>query len=243
MLYICSMKYYIYTLAHPITNEIRYIGKTNNIHRRYLGHLNDKSKAHRNCWIKSLLNNNLFPVIEILDEFSNEDDCYDAEIYWISQFKTWGFRLTNLHNGGRGRGEYTIENIKSKDKVEWVLSIKNYLLNTEKTIKEIAEIHNCKPSTIQNIKYGAWSKITGFKGKRKWTRKESVLNRQKALTSSGLYDRLSTKVMQYDLDMNFIKEFNSISEAARKTNTNRTSLSQCLNDKLKSANKFIWKRK
>lgn len=46
-----------------------------------------------------------------------------------------------------------------------------------------------------------------------------------------------------NLEGNFIKEFNSISEASKKTNTNRTSLSQCLNGKLKSANKFIWKRK
>ena len=37
-------------------------------------------------------------------------------------------------------------------------------------------------------------------------------------------------------------KFHSISEASEKTNTNRTSLSQCLNNKLKSANKFIWKR-
>ena len=44
------------------------------------------------------------------------------------------------------------------------------------------------------------------------------------------------------LMVNFTQKFNSISEASEKTNTNRTSLSQCLNNKLKSANKFIWKR-
>lgn len=80
-------------------------------------------------------------------------------------------------------------------------------------------------------------------GKEKWVRKDSILNRQKALKQSGLYDKQSIKVLQYDLETNFIREFNSISEASKETNTNRTSLTQCLNNKLKSANKFIWKRK
>ena len=57
------MKYYIYTLSHPITNEVKYIGKTNNISKRYSAHLNDKSKSYKNSWIKSLLNEDLLPVI------------------------------------------------------------------------------------------------------------------------------------------------------------------------------------
>ena len=75
-----------------------------------------------------------------------------------------------------------------------------------------------------------------------FVRKASVEKRRNALKDCGLYERQSIKVLQYDLDNNFIQKFNSISEASEKTNTNRTSLSQCLNNKLKSANKFIWKR-
>lgn len=246
MLYICNMKYYIYTLSHPITNEIRYVGKTNNISKRYSAHLKDKSKSYKNSWIKSLLNEDLLPIIEVLEEFNNELDCYNAEKYWIEQLKIWGFDLTNLQMGGIGGNSDSLKldkNPNAKISVETVLSIKNYLLNSDKTINEIAKIHNCKPSTIHNIKYGSWSEITGFTGKEKWVRKDSILNRQKALKQSGLYDKQSIKVLQYDLEMNFIKEFNSISEASKETNTNRTSLTQCLNNKLKSANKFIWKRK
>lgn len=245
MLYICNMKYYIYTLSHPITNEVKYIGKTNNISKRYSAHLNDKSKSYKNSWIKSLLNEDLLPVIEILEEFDNELLCYNAEIYWIEQFKSWGFNLTNLQTGGIGGNSESLKldkNPNAKISIETVLSIKNYLLNTDKTIKELALIHNCKESTIQNIKYGSWSEITGFTGKEKWVRKASVEKRRNALKDCGLYERQSIKVLQYDLDNNFIQKFNSISEASEKTNTNRTSLSQCLNNKLKSANKFIWKR-
>ena len=239
------MKYYIYTLSHPITNEVKYIGKTNNISKRYSAHLNDKSKSYKNSWIKSLLNEDLLPVIEILEEFDNELLCYNAEIYWIEQFRSWGFNLTNLQTGGIGGNSESLKldkNPNAKISIETVLSIKNYLLNTDKTIEELALIHDCKESTIQNIKYGSWSEITGFTGKEKWVRKASVEKRRNALKDCGLYERQSIKVLQYDLDNNFIQKFNSISEASEKTNTNRTSLSQCLNNKLKSANKFIWKR-
>ena len=245
-MYICSMKYYIYTLKCPITEAIRYIGKTNNISKRYSAHLNNKAKNYKNSWVKSLIKQDLLPKIEILQEFINEEDCYNAEIFWIKEFRDRNYRLTNLRAGGKSGNSEDFKldkNPNAKISVETVLSIKNYLLNSDKTINEIAKIHNCKPSTIHNIKYGSWSEITGFTGKEKWVRKDSILNRQKALKQSGLYDKQSIKVLQYDLEMNFIKEFNSISEASKETNTNRTSLTQCLNNRLKSANKFIWKRK
>lgn len=38
---------YIYALVCPITDEIRYIGKTNSIKNRFNAHLNDKSKSHK----------------------------------------------------------------------------------------------------------------------------------------------------------------------------------------------------
>ena len=239
------MKYYLYTLAHPNTNEIKYVGKTNNIAKRYSNHLNDKSKSYKNSWIKSLLNEGLLPIIEILEEFDNELDCYNAEIYWIEQLKIWGFNLTNLQIGGIGGNSESLKldrNPNAKISVETVLSIKNYLLNSNKTINEIAEIHNCKPPTVHNIKYGTWSEITGFTGKEKWIRKNSILNRQKALKESGLYDRQSIKVLQYDLEMNFIKEFNSISKASKETGVNHTSISQCINNKQNKTKNYIWKK-
>lgn len=246
MLYICNMKHYIYTLSNPITNEVRYIGKTNNISKRYSAHIKDNSKSYKSSWIKSLLNNNVLPIIEILEEFDNEIDCYESEKYWIEQFINWGFRLTNLQIGGIGGNSDLLKlnnNPNAKITVQDVLSIKEYLLNTDKTIKEISEIHNCSVATINGIKKGSWSEITGFTGNESWRRKDSNKNRQKSLKDSGLYERQSIKVLQYDINNNFINEYPSISEASLKTGTNRTSLSQCLNNKLKTANNFIWKRK
>lgn len=101
VIHLISMKYYIYTLEHPITNEIRYIGKTNNLKLRFNRHNCPTGTTHKENWIKSLKKDNLKPIMNILEEFDNEKTCYQSEVYWISQFKTWGFNLVNIHEGGK----------------------------------------------------------------------------------------------------------------------------------------------
>ena len=93
---------YIYSLSDPITHEIRYIGKTNNIVKRLYGHLTKSNLVkytHKNNWIKQLLLYGSKPIIEIIDKVPNSEWIF-WEIYWISQFKVWGFNLTNLTDGG-----------------------------------------------------------------------------------------------------------------------------------------------
>lgn len=50
-------------------------------------------------------------------------------------------------------------------------------------------------------------------------------------------------VLQYDLNGNFIQEWDSGLEAAKKLNLHQTGISSCCNGILKSAGKFIWKFK
>jgi hypothetical protein len=96
------MKTYIYILQDPTSNEVRYVGKSNNPLRRYKSHLWDKPKVktHCNSWIKSLQSKGLSPVFTIIDEI--EGDWELLEQYWIEQFKQWGFNLTNHTKGGQG---------------------------------------------------------------------------------------------------------------------------------------------
>jgi hypothetical protein len=96
----------IYTLEHPLTGEIRYVGKTSrSIKARYYQHICVSSdSSYRANWIKSLNKVNLKPIIKELDVC--ESDGNDLERYWISQFKAWGFRLVNLTDGGEGVSGY-----------------------------------------------------------------------------------------------------------------------------------------
>lgn len=92
---------YIYTLSD--STGIRYVGKTNNIRRRKRSHINEsksnKLNNHRVNWIKSLLNKEQYPIIEILDVVPEEEWVF-WEMFWISQMRCWGCDLVNSTNGG-----------------------------------------------------------------------------------------------------------------------------------------------
>ena len=92
----------IYTLTDPITNEIRYVGKANNVSKRYYKHcrLTDKN-THKNYWINKLLKKNLKPIVDIIDVVPINEWVF-WETYWISQIRAWGFDLTNSTDGGDG---------------------------------------------------------------------------------------------------------------------------------------------
>jgi len=95
---------FIYTLAHPITKEVRYVGKTNNFHARALTHVSDVNKGkitHKTNWLKSLFNKGLYAEMELLDEVL-ESEWIFWERFWINQFKVWGFNLVNHTEGGDG---------------------------------------------------------------------------------------------------------------------------------------------
>jgi hypothetical protein len=115
------MQHCIYTLRHPLTNEIRYVGKTNSPKRRIIQHLytarHKSRKSHCCCWIGSLLKNNQKPIMQILNWFNSEEDCNNAEKLIIENFRNIGINLTNLTDGGEGQcGRVMSEETKKKIK-------------------------------------------------------------------------------------------------------------------------------
>lgn len=97
------MKTYIYILIDPENQQVRYIGKTKNISRRYSQHISECSKirSHKNNWILSLKNKGLKPEMVVIDECDNNDWTF-LEQWYIQLFKTWNCNLTNLTLGGEG---------------------------------------------------------------------------------------------------------------------------------------------
>ena len=95
-------QYKIYSLNDPITNEVRYVGKTvSPLYKRLSSHFRDKTPSYKTNWINSLKEKGLKPTINIL-EITNEDVWQEREKHWISVYKTTG-RLTNYLDGGQGQ--------------------------------------------------------------------------------------------------------------------------------------------
>lgn len=130
------MKTYIYTLEHPETGEIRYVGKTTNPKRRSYQHFNIKickklGNKHLGNWLLSILNKGLIPIMTVIDECT--DSWIDSEQYWIEQFKQWGFNLLNVTKGGEGFGHKHSEESKKKMSIVQKGLKKNF---SEKTLEE-----------------------------------------------------------------------------------------------------------
>lgn len=96
------MKTFIYSLVDPITNQIRYVGKTVNLEQRLYNHINHaktmKYKRHVYYWINSLLKQGKLPIMNVLEECKT--DWQEREQYWIEQHKE---NLCNHTLGGEGR--------------------------------------------------------------------------------------------------------------------------------------------
>jgi hypothetical protein len=132
----------IYTLTDPRTNQVRYVGKTKQLLKfRFNNHYTlYNHKYYKACWIKSLRSLNLKPIIEIIDEVE-ENNWKFWEQYWISQFKTWGFKLTNMTNGGDGMLGYKNKNkYKHTQKTKDIISRKNKaIIKSEEWKRKAAE--------------------------------------------------------------------------------------------------------
>ena len=211
---------FIYTLStEEEPNNIRYIGKTNNPKDRLKRHTQSCyliEGTYKANWLKSELNKGRTPILTVIDEVPLEE-WQMWEKYWIEQFKSWGFNLTNGTKGGDGcdwsgkkHSEHTINKLReiSNKKQVCMFNLNGDLLNTFESIKEasrITSIHKKHISSCCNNK-PHYNTVSGYVFKFKgdsFILKEAILNR--------------IPVVQKDKEGNVIANFISISEASKKT--------------------------
>lgn len=88
----------IYALHCPITNEVRYIGKSNNSAKRFEQHLREKRRKYPlYCWINSLQAKGLSPYYSIL---LTTDNWEFEERRLITEYRQSGVKLLNIADGG-----------------------------------------------------------------------------------------------------------------------------------------------
>lgn len=232
---------YIYGLIDPITDDLRYVGKSINPNSRYRKHLQDSKKkiSYKDKWIYSLLNKNLKPELLIIDVVHNDDWIF-WEIHYISYFKSIGCRLSNLTNGGdnppnlRGR-KRTIEEIKKiseKQKGIKKSDESRKKMSESKKGKPILHLNNGKPRGDEHRKNLSLS----LKGRASINKGKKFSEEfKKKLSESSTSKK---KVKQLTMGGEFIKEWNSISDAKKELKIGH--ISECCLHKIKSSGGYKW---
>jgi hypothetical protein len=176
--------------------------------------------------------------MEVIDIVENEQWKF-WEQYWICQFKSWGFKLENKNSGGGGPTEWTLKQ-KQDINPNRIEKIKNHLTRGENISKTLKQRNHSKYYT-EDIK----QKMS-----------EATKNIPRPFSNEHIQNmgiakrKQATPVLQYDLDSNFIKEWESKGQAAEwiKQQTGKTSnivsqIKDCILGKQKTAFKYKWKYK
>lgn len=89
---------FIYGLIDPVTRQIRYVGQTNDLERRYQEHVNNIEDTHKGLWIQSLREKGRIPTLVILEIIEDEAKSNYHEKWWIVLGQKQGWLLTNSAN-------------------------------------------------------------------------------------------------------------------------------------------------
>jgi group I intron endonuclease len=93
----------IYALIDPRTDEIRYVGKTNQkLQSRLTTHMNENSSCHRVHWLNQLKALGMRPKITVLENVPEDKAWQESERFWIKHLRLQGVNLTNNTSGGDG---------------------------------------------------------------------------------------------------------------------------------------------
>jgi group I intron endonuclease len=227
----------IYTLSHPLTKEIRYVGKTvESLEERLRKHILRKDNTYKSKWIASLKKENLVPKIELLD-LCSLNDWHWIEKYWISQFKCWNFKLTNICEGGRG-SDGLKHSTDSKEKIgkwhkgkQWRLGA--VLTNKTKNKIRLGNLNKKRNSNSIN------KMIITRTGMPIGVGRNHTIEHINNITN-GMIKAKGKSVLQYDLNMNLIKFWKSISMASKALKIPNSNIVNVCKGNRKTAKNFIW---
>jgi len=189
---------------------------------------------------------------DYIDEIDSifKHDWKPLECFWIEQFKTWGFEVLNINEGGGGpsfHSEETKQKLRKPKKEGTGDKIRKSHLG--KKVPKLSKALKGKPKpwiSIRNKgnKYALGHKlkiesIQIIKDKLKG-RKDSNITIENKRKSASKFRKI---IIQLDLDNNPIKEWESLMEIERNLKFNNGNISLCCQNKQKTAYGFKWKYK
>lgn len=208
---------FIYTLSCPLSNDIRYVGKSDNIKNRIRDHLSKskKLKTHKDKWICSLNKNHSKPKLEILD-IVDKNEWKFWEQHYISLFKSWGFNLVNHTNGGDG-GSFKKHTEETKKKMSQLRKGKKRKPFSEETKKAMSESAKKRAMPLKAIQTSANKR----RGKKRPPMSESTKEKLRNYRLNKIHTKETIEKIKNNssqkikiLCINNNKIYNSISEAS-----------------------------
>jgi len=248
---------YIYTLSDKL--GVRYVGQTKNPKRRYYRHIfdgkNNGGKNKRCSWIKSLLNKNEKPIMNIIDEV-NKNEWVFWEQYWISQFRVWGFKLVNNSDGGEGSyGRKVSDETKNKMSLaKKGKTPKNINLFKKSTIKDIIIQYDLDGNKLNEYESANYIKenlgiknINSVINKKRnsaggyiWRYKNDCLTKEEILKIKNKHLKQTPKIIQQLSKLEeLICEWKSVNDVKKIY----PHINAVLSGKRKTAGGYLWKYK
>lgn len=262
-------KTYIYSLICPLDGKVKYIGKANDPKGRFrkhksLGDTNTGDNMAKNEWIKSLLDQGLSPLLEIIEEV-DVTEWKEKEKFYISKFKEEGFHLFNLCGGGNGSSFGNSGSFKGNPPVKVVcLTKQGDYVNTFDSMKEGREFCGRRiDGVLSGRKKTAGGYIWIYKEKYDNLTKEElnkIIENANINNSNnngketrfrkghntwnkgvkGIISKKRKKVYQYTSDGVFVKEWDYAKQAADELNCGDSNIKMCASGRTKSAAGFLW---
>lgn len=246
---------YIYKIINKIDGKC-YIGQTyNSLEERWRHHKGNSS----NCrYLKRAFNKYGIENFEMkLICICFDEDLNKYESQYIISCNSLVPSGYNLRQGGNGAKQ----NEETKQKIGETLRegySSGRIVNIKKGKKgkphtEETKLKLSKALTGRKIENPVYGKICSEECKKKISdiAKQRIINeetrkkisetlKQKNKESNVLFN-VKRKVLQYDMNNNYIATFNSLTEAANKYNVSRSAISRVCNGKTKTSQGFIWK--
>lgn len=207
---------FIYALVDPRNSEIRYIGKTNNLSRRYAEHVGNHCRLSCTNWIKELISLGLAPNIKLLLE-SDYGNWEQDEIDTIQKYSQL-CNLTNISSGGDGKW-YGDRSSITREKLR---------------IVNIGRKHTSQARNKMSESKKAW-----------WadhpnTHPSEEHKQHLREAQTGEKSIMSKPIFQFTTDGKFLRRWGSALEASRDVGVVRHAIHMCAEGFNKTSAGYVW---
>ena len=206
----------IYKATNVATGEV-YIGATTiNLKDRINDHYNKAVKDYGYKFQNAIREYGIENFTwEQIDTAQDANELALKESYYISKFDS----INNGYNSNKGGGF---------KKLIYQYNLTGELESTFQSLEEASKSSSISEASISHACVGDRKTSNGFY----WTYTSTFDLKE---------DIRKKKVIQYDYEGELVKVFDSISDASKQTEINKSSIAKCCRGERKKAGNFIWK--